>query len=302
MGSLAKRPIWPRPDLPLAVAAPAGAIAQQKLEAGLAVLAELAPKALIRVDEVVLKQEGYLAGSDVDRAGHLSELMSDPELGAVLCARGGFGTSRLLPLLDLHGLAKSRRLLMGFSDCTALLNVLAAHGLITLHGPMVSQLPRLDQASRNVLTKLLEGEPQWPLRLEGQTITSGKARGVLWGGNLTMLCHLLGTPWMPRLDGGILFLEEINEPPYRLDRLLTQLELAGVLGRIAGLALGALSNGDDDSMQLSGVAAKRLAGLGLPMVIGLPFGHGRSNMPLPIGALAELDADAGSMIVGLDLA
>lgn len=286
----------------MAVAAPAGAIAQKKLDAGLAVLAELAPKALIRVDEVVLRQEGYLAGSDLDRAGHLSELMNDPELGAVLCARGGFGTSRLLPLLDLHALAKNRRLLMGFSDCTALLNALAAHGLVTLHGPMVSQLPRLEQTSRDVLTKLLNGEPEWPLRLEGRTITSGKARGVLWGGNLTMLCHLLGTPWLPQLDGGILFLEEINEPPYRLDRLLTQLELAGVLGRIAGLALGALSNGDDDSMQLSGVAARRLAGLGLPMVIGLPFGHGPSNMPLPIGAQAELDADAGALTVGLDLA
>lgn len=301
MGSSAKRPIWPAPGLPLAVAAPAGAIAQKKLEDGLAVLAELAPNSLIRVDEAVLDQEGYLAGSDAGRAGHLSELMCDPGLGAVLCARGGFGASRLLPLLDLPTLAKNRRLLMGFSDCTALLNVLAAHGLITLHGPMVSQLPRLDQRSRAVLASLLAGKPEWPLRLEGHAIIPGKARGVLWGGNLTMLCHLLGTPWWPRLDGGILFLEEINEPPYRLDRLLTQLELAGVLGSIAGLALGALSNGDDDSLELSEVASRRLASLDLPLVVGLPFGHGSSNMPLPIGAMAELDADAGLLTVGLDL-
>ncbi len=302
MASSAKKPIWPAPGMALAVAAPAGVIAQAKLEAGLAVLAELAPQTPLRVDEMVLRQEGYLAGSDADRAAHLSGLMAAPELGAVLCARGGFGTSRLLPLLDLEALAASRRLLMGFSDCTALLNALAASGLITLHGPMVTQLPRLDPTSRQALMMLFSGEPEWPLRLEGHPVTSGKAEGILWGGNLTMLCHLLGTPWFPSIDGGILFLEEINEPPYRLDRLLTQLDLAGVLGRIAGLALGALSNGDDDSMELSDLAAERLSGLGLPMVVGLPFGHGPCNMPLPIGARAELDADAGLLTVGIDLA
>ena len=283
------------------MAAPAGAIARPKLEAGLAVLAELLPQAPLRVDEAVLRQEGYLAGADADRAAHLSELMTAPDIGAVLCARGGFGASRLLPLLDMEALAASKRLFMGFSDCTALLNALTAYGLITLHGPMVSQLPRLDQGSRDALARLLRGELEWPLKMEGRPLTSGKAEGALWGGNLTMLCHLLGTPWLPPLDGGILFLEEINEPPYRLDRLLTQLELAGVLGRISGLALGALSNGDDDSLGLSDSAAERLAGLGLPLVAELPFGHGPRNMLLPIGARAQLDAEAGLLTVGLDL-
>lgn len=302
MASSAKKPIWPAPGLTLAVAAPAGAIARPKLEAGLAVLAELLPQAPLRVDEVVLRQEGYLAGADADRAAHLSELMTAPDIGAVLCARGGFGASRLLPLLDLENLAASKRLFMGFSDCTALLNALAAYGLVSLHGPMVSQLPRLDQTSRAALTRLLRGEPEWPLKLEGRPVTSGKAEGALWGGNLTMLCHLLGTPWLPPLDGAILFLEEINEPPYRLDRLLTQLELAGVLGRISGLALGALSSRDEESLELSDLAAGRLADLGLPLVVGLPVGHGPRNMLLPIGAQAELNADTGLLTVGLDLA
>ena len=286
----------------LAVAAPAGAIDRAKLEAGVSVLVELAPQALLRVDESVLRQEGYLAGADAERAAHLAELMTAPDLGAVLCARGGFGTSRLLPLLDLDALAASRRLLMGSSDCTALLNALAAKGLVVLHGPMISQLPRLDQTSRGAFAQLFSGQPQWPLVLAGNPVSPGKAEGLLWGGNLTMLCHLLGTPWMPPLQGGILFLEEINEPPYRLDRLLTQLELAGVLGQITGLALGELSNSGDDSAQLSDLAARRLGGLGLPMLSGLPFGHGPCNMPLPIGAWAELDAGAGLLTVGLDLA
>lgn len=266
------------------------------------VLAELAPQAALRVDQLVLQREGYLAGTDADRAAHLSELMATPDMGAVLCARGGFGTSRLLPLLDLPALSQTRRLLMGFSDFTALLNALAAQGLVTLHGPMVTQLPRLDQPSRQALGRLLTGQPEWPAKLQGRSISAGSAEGVLWGGNLTMLCHLLGTPWLPPLDGGILFLEEVNEPPYRLDRLLTQLELAGVFERVAGLALGSLSDRDDDAEELGQVARSRMAGLGLPVVMALPFGHGSRNMPLPIGARAELDADAGSLFVGLDLA
>lgn len=286
----------------MAVAAPAGAVEQFKLEAGLAVLAELAPQAAIRVDQAVLRKEGYLAGADATRAAHLAELMIAPGLGAVLCARGGFGTSRLLPLLDLAALAESRRLVMGFSDFTALLNALAACGLVTLHGPMVVQLPRLDQASRETLAGLLAGQPEWPLSLPGRPISPGKASGLLWGGNLTMLCHLLGTPWLPPLEGGLLFLEEVNEPAYRLDRLLTQLELAGVFDLISGVALGSLSDGEEDPLELIRVVKERLHGLGLPVVMGLPFGHGMRNMPMPIGAQAELDADAGLLTVGLDLA
>lgn len=301
MASFAKKPTWPEPGQTLAVAAPAGSVEDAELEEGLAVLAELAPHATLRVDQVVLQREGYLAGADADRAAHLAELMAAPDLGAVLCARGGFGSSRLLPLIDLAAMAETQRLLMGFSDFTAMLNAVAAQGLVTLHSPMVTQLPHLDQPSRQALERLFAGQPEWPLELHGRPITSGKVLGVLWGGNLTMLCHLLGTHWMPPLDGGILFLEEVNEPPYRLDRLLTQLELAGVFDRVAGLALGALSDGDEDSVELDQVATERLAGLGLPMVMGLPFGHGQRNMPLPVGAKAELDVTAGLLTVGIDL-
>ncbi len=295
-------PRWPAPGQPLAVAAPAGAVDRAELEEGLAVLRELAPEAPLRVDPVVLERRGYLAGADQVRAGHLAGLMAAPGVGAVLCARGGFGASRLLPLLDLPALAAGRRLLVGFSDLTALLNALAAQGLVTLHGPVVTQLPRLDQASRRALAGLLTGRPGWPLALRGRGLGPGHAAGRLWGGNLTMLCHLLGTPWLPPLDGGILFLEEVHEPAYRLDRLLTQLELAGVFSRVAGVALGALASEGEDSAELEQVAAERLAGLGLPVVMGLPVGHGSRNLPLPIGARAELDAGSGLLTVGVDLA
>jgi muramoyltetrapeptide carboxypeptidase len=121
------------------------------------------------------------------------------------------------------------------------------------------------------------------------------------GGNLTLLCHLLGTPWFPDLSGALLCLEEVNEPAYRLDRCLTQLILAGVLDRVAGVAVGSLCAEAEDPPELTQVVAERLAGLGLPVVMGLPFGHGPANRPLPLGALAEIDGQAGTLTVGLDL-
>jgi muramoyltetrapeptide carboxypeptidase len=203
--------------------------------------------------------------------------------------------------LDLEALAASRRLLVGFSDLTCLLNALAVHGLVTVHGPMAAYLPQTDQASLEELSALLSGAPPWPARLEGRPLAAGRARGPLLGGNLTLLCHLLGTPWFPELTGAVLFLEELGEPAYRLDRCLTQLLLAGVFNRVAGVALGSLSGRSEDPPELIAVAAERLFGLGLPVAMDLPCGHGPVNRLLPLGALAELDGGMGVLTVGIDL-
>jgi muramoyltetrapeptide carboxypeptidase len=297
----ARQPRWPQAGADLALAAPAGAVEPLALEAGLELLAGLAPDSEVLVDDQVLAAEGYLAGGDQQRADHLSRLMADPALGAVLAARGGFGCSRLLPLLDLDAMAAAGGCLLGFSDLTCLLNSLAARGLVTLHGPVITQLPRLDQPSRDDLAALLAGRPPFPGELSGQGLAGGRASGPLLGGNLTSLCHLLGTPWFPELAGAILFLEDINEAPYRLDRLLTQLELAGVLDRVAGVAVGRLSPEGDDPAEMSQAVSRRLAGRGKPLVMGLPFGHGAANRLLPLGAMAEIDGNAGTLSVGLDL-
>lgn len=294
-------PRWPRPGAELALVAPAGAVPRPALEAGLEVLAGLAPHSRCLVDDQVLASQGYLAGGDRERAAHLARLLSDPSLGAVLAARGGFGCSRLLPRLDLAALARAGGCLLGFSDLTCLLNALASQGLVTLHGPVVTQLPRLDQPSRQDLAALLAGQPPFPSRLAGRPRSPGRARGRLQGGNLTSFCHLLGTSWFPDLDGAILFLEETGEAAYRLDRLLTQLELAGMLPQVAGVAVGRLSEQETDPPELTEVVRSRLAGLGRPVVLGLPFGHGAANRLLPVGAMAELDGEAGVLTVGLDL-
>lgn len=297
----ATAPRWPRPGAPLAVAAPAGRVEPAELEAGLAVLAGLAPEREIIAGPQVLAQDGYLAGPDADRAAHLGELLADASLGAVIAARGGFGCSRLLPSLDLAALAQARPCVLGFSDLTSLLNALAAQGLVALHGPVITQLPRLDQASLDDLAALFRGRPAWPAVLRGEALRPGKASGPLLGGNLTLLCHLLGTPWFPELSGAVLIIEDTGEAPYRLDRLLTQLELAGALASVAGVAVGRLSNGEADAPEALEAVARRLEPLGVPVVRGLPVGHGAANRLLPLGALAEIDGAAGTLTVGVGL-
>lgn len=295
---------WPAAGLGLGLglAAPGGAFAPEAYEAGLAVLEQLAPDLRVKSDKSLQRRDGYFAGSDKQRADHLQKLLADPKLGLVMAVRGGFGSSRLLPLLDLPALAAGGCCLLGFSDVTCLLNVLTSQGRVALHGPVLAQLPRLDEDSRADLAALLSGRRPWPVALSGQGLRPGRATGPLLGGNLTMLCHLLGTPWFPPLKGAILLLEETGEAPYRLDRLLTQLELAGVFGQVAGVALGWLSDSADPDSELEGTVRRRLGRLPLPVVLGLPVGHSSANRLLPLGASAAIDGRAGTLSVGLDLA
>ena len=295
-------PRRPGPGQALALVAPAGVLEDQARQRGLEALAQLVPERKLRLSPGVNHGEGYLAGPDQQRAGELSRALGDPAVGAVLAARGGYGSSRLLPLLDLEALAATEKLLVGFSDLTCLLNPLAQRGLVTVHGPTLTQLPRLEDESRQDLARLLSGRWPWPARLSGLGLVPGRVRGRLWGGNLSLLCHLLGTPHMPRLEGGILLLEDTNEPPYRLDRMLWQLRLAGVLEQVAGLALGWLSAREPLAPEQEEILRRDLLPLGLPLVAGLPLGHGPANRCLPLGAWAELDGEAGWLEVGVDLA
>ena len=295
-------PKWPRPGESLGLTAPAGAITPQELEAGLGALAELAPQLKIRVDEEVRGKTGYFSAEDKLRADHLNRLVADEGVNLIWAARGGFGTSRLLPLLDLSAMVESRKLFAGFSDITCLLNVLAHRGLICLHAPTLSQMPRLDEASRREVASVLGGRPPWPAELSGKPAQSGRASGPLMGGNLSLICHLVGTPYFPSLENAVLFLEDTNEAPYRLDRLVTQLELAGVLGRVAGFALGSFGLAETGFNRLAAEAlTERLSPLGKPIVTDLPFGHGPENRCLPVGALAAMDGDRGILVVGADL-
>jgi len=283
------------------VIAPSSPFDPDALAKGLAVLSGrlgLVP----RLREDVGARRGYLAGDDARRIEEWREAVADPEARAIFCARGGYGAMRLLPEVDPAPLLERPKLLVGFSDVTALHAPLNRAGLATLHGPVVTQLGRAPEDALAHLEALLAGSAPragaWEVPAPGaglvatRTIHPGRASGPLLGGTLAILAHLQGTPFAPRLDGAILFLEDVGEKPYQIDRYLTHLRLAGALDGIAGLAVGQLSRCDDAGILAADVVREAALALGVPAVEGLPAGHEDANFALPLGARATLVAPA----------
>ncbi len=239
---------------------------------------------------------GYLAGPDADRAADLNAMYADDTIRAVFAVRGGWGAARILPLIDWRTIRANPKLLIGFSDITALHLAFAARaGYPTIHGPnAASSWP---ETSWNALWWLAFAGVTPTLEAGGTTITGGKARGPLMGGNLTILSTLLGTPFFPDLAGAILVLEDVGEAEYRIDRMLAQLALAGVLRRAAGVVFGTCSRCTSGEADYAGftvpeLARQHLEPLGVPAIEGANVGHVRGQLSLPFGCMAELDADA----------
>ena len=245
---------------------------------------------------------GYLAGTDAERAADLNRALRDPSIGAVWFLRGGYGTMRILDALDWDALVRHPKALIGYSDNTAV--HLAAHraGVVGFHGPHPHAPEFPDFARDELLRVLTVPEPAGvlPFPADGgraETITAGVAEGPLLGGNLSLLSATLGTPFAIRPEGAILFIEEVGEHPYRLDRLLSHLRLAGVLSAVAGIAVGGITESPeiDGAPGAAEVVRDALGGLGIPVATGFPFGHFDDNWTLPMGVRARLDADAGTL-------
>lgn len=279
--------------------APAGPFARDRMASGVAVLEALGLVPL--VSEGAFTRDGFLAGSDTRRAEELTRALEEKESRAVWCIRGGYGTARLLPSLDLPRLRASRKLFVGFSDVTALLVQLArTDGFVAIHGPVVIQLARVQRSDLRWLRRLLLA-PAAPLSVplgRVRTLVPGTAEGRLMAGNLSILASLAGTPFAPDLSGALLCLEDVGEEAYRLDRLLWQVVSAGLLGQCRGIVIGELT---DCTPQGAGrysarrVMERAVSALGLPAVSGAAFGHGRRNVALPLGVRARLDADARTL-------
>ena len=279
--------------------APASPFDRGLLRAGQRVLVSLGLVPVVSRDEFA--RDGFLAGSDRRRAENLTRALQQDDTTAVWCIRGGYGTARLLPLLDLPRLRQQPKLLVGFSDVTSLLLQLAGPGgFVTIHGPVVTQLPRLPAADLKWLKTLLVGThgPQ-PLPLDRtRTLVPGKADGRLVPCNLSILASLVGTPFAPDLRGAVLCIEDVHEEAYRLDRLFWQIVSAGLLAQCRGVVIGELV--DCKPVGTSRYAARcvlerAVAALGLPAVSGAAFGHGRRNLALPVGVRASLDAGARTL-------
>ena len=246
-------------------------------------------------------REGFLAGSDQRRAEKLTRALEEEDTRAVWCIRGGYGTARLLPLLDLPRLRRHPKLLVGFSDVTALLVQLTRPGgFVTIHGPVITQLPRLPATDLRWLQALLFGT-RAPRRLplgRTRTLVPGKVEGTLVAGNLSTLASLAGTRFAPDLCGALLCLEDTGEEAYRLDRLFWQLVSAGMLKRCRGIVVGELAGCKPEGAgrhSARRVLERAIAALGLPALSGAAFGHGRRNLALPLGVRARLDAGARTL-------
>lgn len=247
---------------------------------------------------------GYLAGTDKERAADVDAMYADPDVRAVFAVRGGWGCARILPLLDWDVIRAHPKLLIGFSDITALhLGFAARTGFATIHGPVASSSwPKVSWES---LWRMgFSGQtPTLQLAREGEPLTvlhPGTARGRLLGGNLAVLTALAGTPWLPDFTGAILFLEEVREAEYRVDRMLSQLQLSGILGRLAGVVFGQCSHCATEEPGYEGFTIPQLieqyfAPLGVPAVSGANIGHVYGQLCLPSGAEVELDAGAGTL-------
>jgi len=238
----------------------------------------------------------YLAGEDPVRLADLHAAFADPAVDAILCMRGGYGSARLLDKIDYDLIRRHAKPFVGYSDITALHCAFArAAGMAGIHGPMLTSdlLDAEDATSADALFRMLAGGlvsgtdlPSGEARLA--TLAGGSAHGPLVGGNLSVLCSLLGTPWAVDTRDAILFIEDIGEEAYRIDRLLTQLRLAGKLDAAAGFLIGNFSNAGDPAE----VICALLAPLGKPILAGWPSGHCHPNYPLPINVAVLLDADA----------
>ena len=256
------------------------------------------------------QRRGHLAGTDAERAGDLNAMFADQSVKAIVCTRGGSGAARLLPLLDYDAIRRNPKVLLGYSDITALHNAIHAKtGLVTFHGPIGSgswNRFNVDQFQRVFFNReLMEyrnavdaGDELVARRNRTITITGGKARGELVGGNLTVLTALAGSPYLPDFSGKILFLEDVSEAPYRVDRMFSTLKLMGALDKVAGVIFGECTDCDPGdgygSLTLEQIFDDHIRPLKVPAYRGAMIGHIREQFIVPVGGKVELDADAGT--------
>lgn len=281
------------------IVAPAGPVREsQALEQASAILTGYGYQVVM--SSGTQPRAGYLAGSDLERLIDLERLWLDESVAAIWCLRGGYGTLRLLTGLSYRSFAQQPKILVGFSDITALeLALWARIKLVTFHGPVLTTLNpgfscfhALEMLSGKTANVILDQ----PTGTRVISLYPGRAKGILLGGNLTTLVSLLGTPYFPDLESKLLFIEEIGEAAYRVDRMLTQLRLSGILNSVAGIMIGrSVPVPQEDEAGLVDVFRERLVDLKIPAAYGLPIGHLEHQWTLPQGIRAEFDANTGEL-------
>lgn len=250
-------------------------------------------------------QLGYLAGTDDQRAADFNAALHDSQVRGVFALRGGYGTMRILDRIDYDAIRSDPKVVLGYSDLTALLNAITKRtGIITFHGPVAALSDFTVNEVQWLRAAVMSTEALGPLHVpHARALFGGKTQGRLVGGNLSLISSLVGTRHAIDARDALLVIEEVEEAPYRIDRMLTQLRLGGGLTSVAGVIAGGWTNCDVDEqhryagMRLADVLSDRLGDLGVPVLLDLPIGHIDEQWTLPIGACATLDADARTLII-----
>lgn len=283
-------PLGLKPGDCIGIVAPASPFEESAFHVGIGILESMGFR--VRFPEGIFVRSGYLAGSDADRAAQVNAAFQDSDIQAIVCARGGYGSLQILPNLDYEAIRRHPKLVMGFSDITALLCALYHRsGLVSCHGPVVTSLKNADPKTLESVFRMLTLNELPEIELVSGTVLSpGKASGPVICGNLTTLCHLIGTPFQPKLNGHILIVEDTGEKPYRIDRMLTQMKFAGVFEGLCGLGIGSFENcGETD--ELFEIIVRIFNPIHIPILAGFEIGHVPGNIAVPFGFQAVLDAD-----------
>jgi muramoyltetrapeptide carboxypeptidase len=300
---LVRPPVLRSGDLVMLVS-PSSPARRERIDAGIEILSGWGLKAVFAPG--ALDREGFFAGSDAARLAGINAALRDPDVRGVICTRGGYGAQRIVDGLDIDAVRADPKVLAGFSDITALqLALWQRAGLASVHSPMMAwNAERTGGVSAESMRSALMStdpvvlaarpdEETSPLRIDGPI-----AHGRLLGGNLCLLAATIGTPDMPDLSGAILLLEDVDEAPYKVDRMLTHLHRCGALAGIAGVAVGQFTGcADGWATSIVDVLGERLGNLGVPVLGGLPIGHGRDQLSTPVGVPAALNVAAGTLTV-----
>ena len=283
-----------KPGDTIGIVAPAGPFDRQTFLRGVRILEDMGFQ--IFIPPGLFEKNRYLAGSDNHRVQFVNQLFADTSVDAIICARGGYGSMRILPMLDYDAIQNNPKVFIGFSDITILLSVLVSRcNLVTFHGPVVTSLADASEKTKSSFFSNVTSDSNLEIKLiRGQTIIPGVATGEVCGGNLTMLCHLVGTPFTPDFENKILFLEDRGEAPYRIDRMLVHMALAGCFKGLSGIILGTFEECGpiEDVIKIVVEVFEKYS---IPILAGLDAGHGRHNLTIPLGIEATLDADRHSL-------
>ena len=274
----------------IGIIAPAGPVLRSELQNGIQLLESFGHEVVL--SSHLFDKQGYLAGEDNARLEDIHTMFTDNSVKAVICARGGYGTLRILDRINYDILRENPKIFVGYSDITALLLALYRKtGLLTFHGPVLRELTQKSIGNLESFLNLVSSDRLLDMELAGgRSLKPGKATGTLMGGNLSLICHLLGSPYMPSMRGAVLFIEEKGEDLYRVDRLLTHLRLSGVLEETVGLIAGTFE-GCGERVEIDRLLTDAVSDLDIPVLTGLPVGHGLINITLPIGLPATIDSE-----------